>query len=301
MRALVTGGAGFIGGHLVAALAARPGARVRVLDNLSTGRRANLTGAPCDLIEGDLCDSEALRRALDGVEVVFHMAAQVSVPESMRDPERAVRVNTLGTLGLLRAAATARVRRIVFSSSCAVYGSPERMPVAESCPVNPLSPYALTKYDGECLLRALAPGWGVEAVVLRYFNVYGPRQDPQSPYAAAVPIFTARARRGEPLTIYGDGAQTRDFIHVGDVVAANLAAATLPPDTYNVGSGVSVSVLALARAIARLAGGRSALVHAPSRAGEVRDSRADNARLTAQGWRPARTLEEGLRELLAEA
>ncbi len=301
MRALVTGGGGFIGSHIVEHLLRVDGTTVAVLDNFSTGRRSNLAGFDVELIEGDLRDPAAVAKACRGVTDIFHLAALVSVTESMENPQACVDVNVSGMLNLMRAAAAAGCRKIVFSSSCAVYGSPERLPVDETTPVDPLSPYALTKYDGERLLATFAQAWGLQYGILRYFNVYGPRQSPKSQYAAAIPIFAERALAGKPLTIYGDGRQTRDFVFVKDVVQANVRLmrgdATGP---LNVGTGANVTIRELAETIVSAAGSSSPILHAPSRDGEVRDSRADIGRFRAIGFEPQVALADGLAMTLAE-
>ncbi len=300
MRALVTGGAGFIGSHIVEHLLGAAGAEVAVLDNFSSGRHGNLEGFDVALFEGDLRDPAILAEACRGVDTIFHLAAMVSVIESMDDPQACVDVNVSGMLNLMRAASQAGCRKIVFSSSCAVYGSPEQLPVNEATPVDPLSPYALTKYDGEKLLATFAQAWGLEYGIMRYFNVYGPRQNPQSQYAAAIPIFAARALAGKPLTIYGDGRQTRDFIFVKDVVQANLLLAESDATgPFNVGTGVSIEIRELAETIVAAAESSAPIEHAPSRAGEVRDSRADIAQIRAAGFEPRTTLMDGLRQTLA--
>lgn len=300
MYILVTGGAGFIGGHLVRALA-EGGSRVRVLDNLSTGRRENLAevGAEIELIEGDIRNPEALRRALDGAELVFHLAAMVSVVQSVEQPLEAQETNATGTIRLLEAARAAGVRRVVQASSCAVYGDPGRMPIGEDTPAQPLSPYALTKLAAEQAGQLYTSLYGLETVALRFFNVYGPRQDPASPYAAAVPRFVAALRDGRAPTIYGDGLQTRDFVYVGDVVRALWTAATVAGiggEVFNVGRGEACSVRDLVQTLLEVLGSDLAPAYAPARAGEVRHSQADVSRFAARAGFSA---EVGLREGLA--
>ncbi|MCS7011119.1 MAG: NAD-dependent epimerase/dehydratase family protein, partial [Anaerolineales bacterium] len=224
MLALVTGGAGFIGSHLVRALLER-GLAVRVLDNFSTGRRENLAGLPLELLEADLRDASQVRRAVEGADWVFHLAAFVSVPQSMAEPETCFSVNVGGLVNLLEACRQAGVRKVIFSSSTAVYGEPSVFPTPEDAPLSPLSPYALSKQIGEQYMRFYSRVFGLPTLSLRYYNVYGPRQRPDSDYAAAIPIFARRLLTGQPLTIYGDGRQSRDFIFVEDVVRANLLAA----------------------------------------------------------------------------
>jgi len=299
MRVLVTGGAGFIGSHLVEHFQGR--AEVRVLDNLRTGRRENLAELACEFIEGSILDRSLVQRAMQGVDYVFHLAALISVPESLEQPVACVEINTLGTLVVLEEAARAGVKKLVFSSSAAVYGDNPAVPKRETMPPEPCSPYAATKLDGEFYCRLFTDTGRLATACLRYFNVFGPRQDPHSPYAAAVPQFIARALRGEPLTIFGDGEQTRDFIHVRDVAAANafFAAATDATGAFNVARGERLSIHDLARTIVRLAGTSSALRYAPRRAGDVQHSLADITKLRAAGFASACPLAEGLQDTLA--
>jgi UDP-glucose 4-epimerase len=301
MNVLITGGAGFIGSHLAARL--QGGHAVRVLDDLSTGRRENLAGLRVELIEGSITDRAAVSRAVRDVEVVFHLAAMVSVPESMQRPDACVERNVTGLLNVLTAATEAKVRRLCFSSSAAVYGERPESPKREDLAPDPRSPYAITKLDGEYYCRLWSATTPLETVSLRYFNVFGPRQDPKSAYAAAVPIFLRQALASEPLTIFGDGGQTRDFISVHDVVAANLFAATKPgmAGVYNVGYGGEMTVLELAQRIIRATGSRSVIQHAPTRAGDVRHSRADITRLLASGFRPTTSVDAALAELVTSA
>jgi UDP-glucose 4-epimerase len=236
------------------------------------------------------------------VSHVFHLAAVVSVEESMQRPEACVETNVVGTLRLLEAAAAAKVRRVIFSSSAAVYGNRPEPLKTEDLPPDPRSPYAITKLDGELYCRLYATEMGLETVSLRYFNVFGPRQDPASPYAAAVPIFISRALTGEPLEIFGDGQQTRDFIYVEDVARANLLCALHPnaSGVYNVGCESVLSIEGLASAILTATGSSSGVRFLPSRPGDLRHSRAGTERLRALGFRPRYTLEEGLALTIAQ-
>jgi len=302
---LVTGGAGFIGSHLVDALLDR-GARVRVLDDLSTGCRGNLSHVlgRVELLEDDLRDPEACRRACSGVSVVFHQAALGSVPRSMKDPATTIAVNVSGTANVFAAARDAGVRRIVYASSSSVYGSSPTLPKREGEEGRPISPYALSKAMDEELAEIFTTCFGLELVGLRYFNVYGPRQDPSGPYAAVIPRFFAACRAGEPQRIFGDGEQTRDFTYVADAVRANLLAAGAPADAcgcaYNVAGGRPTSLNELAREIRSLAGGGPAPVHEAARPGDVRHSRADPVRAReALGFVAEVALAEGLRRSLA--
>ncbi len=292
--ALITGGAGFIGSHVAALLQVHT--ELRVLDNFRSGQPQNLEGLAVQLFEGTILDRPLLDRALAGVSHVFHLAAMVSVEESMTRPLDCLEVNAGGTLRLLEAAAAAGVRRVVFSSSAAVYGERPEALKHEDLPPDPRSPYAVTKLDGEYYCRLYAADRGLEAVSLRYFNVFGPRQDPSSPYAAAVPIFIRRALAGEPLDVFGDGQQTRDFIYAADVAEANLLAATHPEASgvYNVGSESELTIAGLARQIIGRTGSPSQIRFLPPRPGDLRHSRAATARLRSLGFRPRYSLEEGL-------
>jgi UDP-glucose 4-epimerase len=294
MKILVTGGAGFIGSHIVEHFQDR--AEVRVLDNLASGCRRNLDGLRCEFIAGSILDPERLRQAVAAVDYVFHLAALVSVPESMQKPLECNETNTTGTLLLLKEAARAGVKKLVFSSSAAIYGNNPDVPKHEAMLPEPESPYAITKLDGEFYCRMFAREAGLATVSLRYFNVFGPRQNPRSAYAAAVPIFIERALKHEPLTIYGDGNQTRDFIFVRDVVAANAHFALEPKaaGVFNVAGGRSITIRALAEEIRRLTGSRSEIIHAPERAGDVRHSLADVGKLRAAGFTPASDFNAGL-------
>lgn len=303
MKALVTGGAGFIGSHVALGAAAK-GWQVLVLDDLSSGNPSNLDGAPPDveLRVGSVCDPEAVRSAVDGCDVVFHLAAIASVQRSVEDPVGTGRVNVEGTVRVLEAASRAG-SRVVFSSSSAVYGDADALPVSESAKPLPCSPYAVHKLCGEMYLQAFRSTGGLSSCALRYFNVYGPRQDPQSEYSAVIPKFVTRAIRGEPLVIFGDGGQTRDFVFVEDVVRANLLAAEHEGDgsmVLNVGSGTSLSVLDLARKVIEIAESNSQVVFEPPRPGEVRDSRADTTLASSRlGFEASVSLEEGLRRTIA--
>ncbi|UCE87976.1 MAG: SDR family oxidoreductase, partial [Deltaproteobacteria bacterium] len=281
-RALVTGGAGFIGSHLVDRLVAE-GCAVRVLDDLSSGREENLARSAdrIELYRGDLCDEPLLARALEDVELVFHQAAIPSVPRSVAEPLRTHAVNADGTLLLLETARRAGVRRVVFAASSSAYGESEALPKVESMPASPLSPYALQKYTGEVYCRLYATLYGLETVSLRYFNVFGPRQNPESEYAAVIPRFICAYLRGEAPRVFGDGEQTRDFTYVSDAVEANLLAARAPRAdgaVVNVAGGRQTSVNDLAYEIRQLTGATLDPVYAPPRVGDVRHSVADLAR-----------------------
>ena len=278
-RCLVTGGAGFIGSNLVERLLS-DGVQVRVLDNLSTGFLENLEPfrRDIDFLQGEVRDFEALQEVMSEVEVVFHQAAVVSVPRSVEDPVETAMVNDLGTLNVLESARRAGVKRVVLASSCAVYGNLPPLPKKESMETRPLSPYAASKLQGEtyaCLYNDL---YGLETVCLRYFNVYGPKQDPSSPYSGVISIFMDRAAQSQLPTIYGDGEQYRDFVYVTDVVQANLLAAHkegVSGLVINVGTGTSVSVNSLWGNISQLAGMKGDFQRAEARPGDIRESIAD--------------------------
>jgi nucleoside-diphosphate-sugar epimerase len=299
-RVLVTGGAGFIGSHLVDALLAR-GASVRVLDNLSTGSRRNLVRAKSeiDFLLADIRDPDACREAARGVSYVFHQAALGSVPRSLEDPGTTIDVNVAGTARVLSAARDAGVRRVVFASSSSVYGDSEKLPKREGEEGLPISPYALSKQMDEQLAGAYLRAFGMEIVGLRYFNVYGPRQDPHGAYAAVIPRFFKAYLGGEAPTIYGDGRQSRDFTFVDDAVTANLLAAGADAAccgrAYNVAGGRGTDLLELARLIGESVGSPRIPRHAPPRPGDVRHSRADLTLSRASlGYSPEFDLPEGL-------
>ncbi|HEY5657561.1 MAG TPA: SDR family oxidoreductase [Myxococcota bacterium] len=298
--ALVTGGAGFIGSHLVERLVA-DGWRVRVLDDFSTGREAHLAEVvgKIDLVRGDVRDARSVEEAVRGVEVVFHQAAIPSVPLSVAEPLRTQAVNVEGTLRVLEAARRGGVRRVVFAASCAAYGDAPELPKRESLPPHPRSPYALQKYTAEVYCRLYAELHGLETVALRYFNVYGPRQDPDGDYAAVIPKFVTACLAGLPPRIYGDGEQTRDFVMVDDVVRANLLAADAAGASgavCNVASGRRTSLNELLALVLAHTGVGVQAVYDPPRPGDVRDSVAclDRAR-EVLGYAPGVAIEEGLR------
>jgi UDP-glucose 4-epimerase len=298
MRILVTGGAGFIGSHLVEHFRGR--AEVRVLDNLRSGFRRNLDGCQHQLIEASILDRDAVRAAVEGVDYVFHLAAMISVPESISKPVECKEINALGTLMVLEEAARAGVKKLIFSSSAAIYGDSPVVPKVETMPAEPGSPYALTKLDGELCCHRFTSEGRLPTAALRYFNVFGPRQDPQSQYAAAVPIFIDRAVKNLPITIYGDGEQTRDFVYVKDVVAANVFFATQSTATgvHNVAYGNHVTIQQLARDIVRLTQSSSTILHAPARPGDVKHSLASVAKLRAAGFVPAGNFSDGLQHTI---
>ena len=302
-RVAVTGGAGFIGSHVVERLA--PSNDVVVLDNLTTGRLENLAAVRdrVEVVQGSILDPEAVRRAFAGADTVFHLAALTSVPESIEKPLPYAETNATGTLNVLAGAREAGVRRLVFASSCAVYGRATGS-LKEDLPPDPLSPYAVTKLASEYFLRVLS-GDGLETVTLRLFNVYGPRQAPDSPYSSVVARFVRSTATGTPLTLHGDGRQTRDFVFVSDIAEAFELAATsrgVGGGLFNIGSGRETSILDLIDALRPLAGASLEIVREPRRAGDIRSSRADTRRAARTlGFRAQTSLKEGLRRTLEAA
>jgi len=303
---LVTGGAGFIGSHIVRALLEQ-GAVVRVLDNFSSGKRENLEGLSnsknsgrLEVHEGDVRDAAKVAEAVREVEVIFHEAAFVSVPESMEKPQECFDVNVTGTSVLFEAARKAGVRRAVIASSAAVYGDSDALPLNEDTPPRPMSPYAVSKRVDEMYAALYTQSFGLEVAALRYFNVYGPRQRPDSMYAAAVPIFIRRLRDGKPVTIFGDGGQTRDLIFVGDVVRANVIASEHPAaagQIFNVCTGLETRINDLVDVLYKLFPNAPKPVHAGPRAGDIYKSLGSPAKSeTMIGFKPQVTLADGLKE-----
>jgi nucleoside-diphosphate-sugar epimerase len=305
---LVTGGAGFIGSNIAEALAGR-GFRVVVLDDLSTGRLENLDqvlhAKNFTFIRGSVLDRGLLRSIMKTYQVtgISHQAAIASVTKSIIDPVRSIEANITGTANVFDLAAESCCRRVVFASSCAVYGNGAETPKREALPLDPRSPYAVTKATKEMLARTFCDLHSMEIIGLRYFNVYGRRQNPSSDYAAVIPAFITRALGNEPLPVEGDGLQTRDFVYIDDVVQANLRGLTvknLSGRCFNIGSGTNISILELARLIITAAGSSSTIVHRPVRAGDVRDSLADIDRSrTELGYAPEFSMSRGLAEAIA--
>jgi nucleoside-diphosphate-sugar epimerase len=280
---LVTGGAGFIGSNIAEALSKR-GDRVRVLDNFVTGRRENLAAiGAADLVEGDLRNPADVARAVDGVEGVFHEAALRSVPRSVDDPTSSNDVNITGTLNLLMACREAKVRRVVYASSSSVYGDDPALPKVETLPTNPISPYAVSKLGAEHYCRTFARLYGLETVSLRYFNVFGPRQNPESIYSAVIPRFLELALKHEPLEIHGDGLQSRDFTYIDNVVRGNLLAMDAPGvsgEVFNLACNTRHTLIDIADHIGRFLGRPLERRHVASRAGDVRHTLADISKAT---------------------
>jgi UDP-glucose 4-epimerase len=298
-KVLVTGGAGFIGSNLVGALLER-GEDVRVLDNFSTGLRGNLAGLDVEVVEGELRSYERVHNAVRGVEAVFHLGALGSVPRSVQDPLTSSAVNVEGTLNVLLAARDEGVRRVVFSSSTSVYGTSRERPTKETSPPDPISPYGVAKLAAERYCVSFTRVYeSLETVVLRYFNVFGPRQSPFSQYAAVVPLFVTKIAAGEPITIHGDGEQSRDFTYVANVVDATIRAAHAPDASgriFNVAAGSPASVNEVADTIGRVLGKPVERTFEPPRPGDIRDSWADlTAARETLGYEPAVGLEDGLR------
>jgi len=300
---LVTGGAGFIGSHVVERLL-RDGVRVRLLDNFTTGRRENLdfargAGDALEVIEGDLRDLATVERAVRGVDVIYHQAAMRSVPRSVDDPLGANDHNVTGTLHVLDAARRLHVRRVVYASSSSVYGDNPELPKREDMPPAPISPYAVSKATNEAYARVWTKLYGVETVGLRYFNVFGPRQDPNSEYAAVIPRFILWGLRGQPLEVHGDGQQSRDFTFIENVVEANILAGKAPDasgETFNVGCGERISLLELIGMLESIVGKPTQRRHTPSRGGDVPHTLADVSKAKRlMGYTPLVGFAEGFR------
>jgi nucleoside-diphosphate-sugar epimerase len=299
---LVTGGAGFIGSHLVENLI-KGGARVRVLDDFSTGKRENLApfGDAIEVIEGCLTNLDTVRQACEGTRYVFHEAALPSVARSVEDPLSTHAIDATGTLNVLVAARDAGTKRVVYAGSSSAYGNTPVLPKEESMHTLPRSPYAVAKLTGEHYCQVFAEVMGLETVVLRYFNIFGARQDPYSEYSAVIPLFISLALSGSSPTVHGDGGQTRDFTHIDNAVRANFLACHSPAEgvsgeVFNVGCGDRVSILELWHRVQQVTGARVDAVHGPARTGDVRDSLADLTKITkGLGYEPVVSLDEGLR------
>jgi UDP-glucose 4-epimerase len=304
MKALVTGGAGFIGSHLAARLVAE-GHDVRVLDNFATGRRSNIDaiGGDVELIEGDIQSYERASKAVRGCEIVFHQAALPSVPRSIQDPLTSNATNVIGTLNILLAARDEDIRRVVCASSSSVYGANPTRPKVEDMAALPISPYATAKLASEGYCRSFGVGYGLETVALRYFNVFGARQDPTSQYAAVIPNFIVALLENRPVTVFGDGEQSRDFTHVDNVVQANLLAIDAPDvsgKVFNVAYGCEVTLNELVAELQELIGCDVETIHEPARAGDVPHSLASLARAREElGYEPEVDLREGLTRTIA--
>lgn len=298
-KVLITGGAGFIGSNLADELAKEN--EVIIFDDLSTGRMENIKGLlerhNARFIKGSITDIDLLQQSFNSIDYVFHQAAIPGVPASVKDPVSSNIVNVNGTLNVLVAARDNGVRKVVFASSCAVYGDIEVTPITEASPLAPKSPYAVTKLAGEYYCNVFEDVYNLPVVSLRYFNVYGPRQDPKSEYAAVIPNFISRALAEEPLTIFGDGLQTRDFVFVKDVARANImAAVSKETGVFNIGSGKGVTINELGAAIISLCGKDVELVHVEPREGDIMHSQASTEKAKMVNYKPEYSLEEGLKE-----
>ena len=297
MRILITGGAGFIGSHIAEYFNNK--AEIRVLDNLRSGYKHNLDGLNVEFIEGDVCDRAAVKAAMQGVDYVFHLAAMVSVPESMFKIAECVNINIHGLLNVLEEAAAAGVKKLCFSTSAAIYGDNPIVPKVESMIPEPKSPYAITKLDGEYYCNMFTREGRLQTACLRYFNVFGPRQDPKSAYAAAIPIFTAKAVANEDITIYGDGEQTRDFIYVKDIVEANVFMAMNDfTSVYNIAYGQKITINDLVQEILKATNSQSKVVHLDERPGDVKHSMAAVDKLKSTGFVPKHTFAEGMKKTI---
>jgi nucleoside-diphosphate-sugar epimerase len=301
MKFLVTGGAGFIGSHITERLLAG-GHQVRILDNFSTGKRENIPVSDAvSVIEGDVGDFNTVREWMEGIEVVYHEAAIASVPETVGNPLGSERTNYRGTLNVLEASRQTGVRRVIFASTAAIYGDLPELPKTENMPVRPLSPYAVDKLASEHACQVYAQLYGLETVALRYFNVFGPRQDPSSPYSGVISIFADNISRGKQPNIFGDGEQTRDFVYVADVVEANIRAATAPAaagKAINVATGSTITINELLHTVCRIQGAPFDPGYLPAREGDIRHSCADIALArTLLDWAPRVDFETGLRKL----
>ncbi len=294
---LVTGGAGFIGSNLARALVER-GNRVRVLDNFSTGREETLVGVDAELIRGDVRDAETVRRAVAGVDYILHQAALPSVPRSIEAPVETDNVNVHGTLVVLEEARRAGVKRVVFAASSSAYGETPTLPKIETMVPDPISPYAASKLAAEHYLRAYYACYGLETVALRYFNVFGPFQDPASQYAAVIPRFVTNALAGKPPVIYGDGEQSRDFCHIENAISANLLACTAkgaPGRVFNIACGERTTLLEVVAALGKILGREVKAIHEPARPGDIKHSLASiDAARAVLGYEPKVSFTEGL-------
>lgn len=296
---LVTGGSGFIGSHIAESLA-KEGYEVRTLDSLLTGRKGNLSGIKVDVIKGDIRDPDVIKKSLNGVDCIFHEAAQVSIPRSIENPIENNEMNVDATLLLLDSARKSSVKKLVFASSSAVYGnvSDKDLPLKEDRILSPLSPYAVSKLVGEHYCRVFSDIYGLDTVCLRYLNVYGPRQRPDSQYAAVIPKFIDSVMSGKSPTVFGDGRQTRDFIFVKDVARANMIAmkSRIRHGVFNVGTGKATSLLELLEKICSAAGKNPKPVFADAKPGDIKHSVADITKIREIGFKPGYSLEQGLRE-----
>ncbi len=297
MRILITGGAGFIGSHIAEHFNGK--AEIRVLDNLRSGYLHNLEGLDVEFIRGDVRDRAAVAKAVEGCDYVFHLAAMISVPESMFKMEECVDINVNGLLTVLEESAKAGVKKLCFSTSAAIYGDNPVVPKVETMIPEPKSPYAITKLDGEYYCNIFTQTGKLKTACLRYFNVFGPRQDPKSAYAAAVPIFTAKAIANEDITIFGDGEQTRDFIYVKDIVEANVFMAMHDfTGVYNIAYGGRITINDLVKQIMEVTHSKSLVLHLEERPGDVKHSMAGIEKLKSTGFRPKYDFAYGMEQTI---
>ena len=294
---VITGGAGFIGSHIAEHLS-NEGHQVLVFDSLRTGFENNLNGLNVEFVKGDIRDENLVNEVISGASGVFHLAALVSVPESLLKIKECIEINTIGTINILEAAKNNTNCKVVLSTSAANYGNNPVLPKVETMFPEPMTPYAITKLDGEYYLKMYLDQYQVPTASLRYFNVFGPRQNPESAYAAAVPIFINKALQNEPITIYGDGLQTRDFIYVKDVVKANILASQKGNETYNVALGHSTSVLELAEKIIEITNSKSQIKFLEERPGDIKHSKANPEKFNQLGFKPEYTIDRALEETI---
>jgi len=294
---VITGGAGFIGSHIAEHLS-KEGHKVTILDSLRTGFEHNLKGLDVDFVKGDIRDENLVNELVSGASGIFHLAALVSVPESLLKIKECIEINTIGTINILEAAKNNSGCKVVLSTSAANYGNNPVLPKVETMFPEPMTPYAITKLDGEYYLKMYLDQYQVPTASLRYFNVFGPRQNPESAYAAAVPIFINKALQNEPITIYGDGLQTRDFIYVKDVVKANILASQKGNETYNVALGHSTSVLELAEKIIKITNSKSQIKFLEERPGDIKHSKANPEKFNQLGFKPEFTIDKALEETI---
>jgi len=294
---VITGGAGFIGSHIAEHLS-KEGHKVTILDSLRTGFEHNLNGLNVDFVKGDIRDENLVNELVSGASGIFHLAALVSVPESLLKIKECIEINTIGTINILEAAKNNEGCKVVLSTSAANYGNNPVLPKVETMFPEPMTPYAITKLDGEYYLKMYLDQYQVPTASLRYFNVFGPRQNPESAYAAAVPIFINKALQNEPITIYGDGLQTRDFIYVKDVVKANILASQKGNETYNVALGHSTSVLELAEKIIKITNSKSKIKFLEERSGDIKHSKANPEKFSQLGFKPEYTIDRALEETI---
>ncbi len=294
---VITGGAGFIGSHIAEHLS-NEGHQVIILDSLRTGFKKNLNNLNVEFIQGDIRDEKLLQNIIKDTTAVFHLAALVSVPESLLKIRECIDINTIGTLNVLEAAKIDSKCKVVLSTSAANYGDNPVLPKVETMSPEPMTPYAITKLDGEYYLKMYRDQYKVSTASLRYFNVFGPRQNPKSAYAAAVPIFINKALQNQPITIYGDGSQTRDFIYVKDVVKANILASNVGVETYNVALGHSTSIIDLAIKIKEITNSKSEIIFFKERPGDIKHSKADTSKFNKLGFKPDYSIDKALEETI---